>query len=193
MYPTDRKGTFTGTAKQVKCKVDCGAMVNIMSLSTFKMLNQSEFDKDINSISGYNRDMTRLSAYSNRPIQHHGVGLINFIFNKKYFKTRFHSVDDEGHVLLGLTLLRKMGLFHKHRLMIIETIDIHQQQQNLPRYDSKVMDKCTRCTNENFSESECQDEDPVEAEVVDGTEEWMKSMTCIDNVQFDFQGPNYIH
>ena len=73
--------------------------------------------------------MTRLSAYGNRPIQQYGIRLINFIFNKKYFKTRFHIVDVGDHVLLGLTLLRKKGMFHKHRLMmIIETIDIHQEQ-----------------------------------------------------------------
>ena len=100
------------------------------------MLNPSEFDKDGNSISGFNRNMTSLSAYGNRPIQQHGVRLINFIFNKKYFKTRFHIVD-EGHVSLGLTLLRKVGLFHKQKLMIIETIDIHKEQRNLARYDSK--------------------------------------------------------
>ena len=109
MYPTDRKSICRGPAKQVKCKVDCGTMANIV----FKMLNPSEFDKNGNSISGFNRDMATLSAYGNRPIQQHGVRLINFIFNKKYFKTRFHVVDVEGHVLLGLTPPRKMGLFHK--------------------------------------------------------------------------------
>ena len=93
--------------------------------------------------------------------------------------------------MLGLPLLRKMGLFHKHRLMIIETIVIHKEQRNLDRYDSKVLarydskvvDKCTKYTNEDFAE----------AEVVDVTEEWMESMRCMDNVQFDSQGPNYIH
>ena len=110
MYPTDRKGICTGPAEQVKCKVDCGEIDNIMSLSIIKMLNPSEFDKDGNSISG-------LSAYGNRLIQQHGVKLIKFIFNKKNFKTRFHSVDIEGHAFLGLTLLRKKGLFHKHRLL----------------------------------------------------------------------------
>ena len=34
---------------------------------------------------------------------------------------------------------------------------------------------------------------PVEAEVVDATEDWMESMRCIDSVQLVFQGPNYIH
>ena len=87
MYPTDRKGICTGPAKQVKCKVDCSVMANIMPLGIFKMLNPSEFDKDDNFISGFNRDMTRLSAYGNRPIQQHGVRPINFIFNKIYFKT----------------------------------------------------------------------------------------------------------
>ena len=137
-------------------------MANIMPLSVFNMLNPSEFDKDGNSISGFNRDMTRLSAYGNRPLQQNGVRMIDFILNKKYFKTRFHIVDVEDHVLLGLTLLRKMWLFHKHRLMIIDTIDIHQEQRNLARYDSKVVDKCT---NEKNSKTECQDEDSAKAEV----------------------------
>ena len=86
-----------------------------------------------------------------------------------------------------------MGLFHTHRLIVIETIDIPQEQRNLVRYDSNVMDKCIKCTNEKFSKTECQDEDPAEAEVVDVTEEWMESKRCIGNVQFDFQGPSYIH
>ena len=98
--------------------------------------------------------MTRLSAYGYTPIQQHGVRLINFIFNKKYFKTRFHIINVKGHVLLGLTLLRKMGLFHKHRLMIIETTDFHQEQRNLDRYDSNVVDKWPQCTNEFFFKSE---------------------------------------
>ena len=29
--------------------------------------------------------------------------------------------------------------------------------------------------------------------MVDVTEGWVESMRCIDSVQFDFQGPNYIH
>ena len=138
-------------------------MANIMLLSIFKMLNLSEFDMGGNSISGFNMDMTRLSAYGYTPLQQFGVRLINFIFNKKYFK------------------------------MIIEAIYIHQEQRNLARYDSKVVDKCTKYTDETFSKSEYQDENTTEAEVADVTEEWMDSMKCIDNVQFDFQGPNYIH
>ena len=55
---------------------------------------------------------------------------------------------------------------------------------------SKVVDKYTKCTNEKFAKIQCQDEDPAEAEVVDVTEEWMESIRCIDNVQFDFQGPS---
>ena len=41
MYPTNRKDICTGLAKQVKFKVDCGAMANIIPLSIFKMLNPS--------------------------------------------------------------------------------------------------------------------------------------------------------
>ena len=69
MYPADRKSSCTGPVKQVKCKIDYGSMANVMPLSIFKMLNPSEFQNDGNSISGFNRDMTRLVAYGNRPIQ----------------------------------------------------------------------------------------------------------------------------
>ena len=72
--------------------------------------------------------------------------------------------------------------------MIIGTIDIHQEQKNLARFDSKVVNKCT---NEKFSKSEWQDVDPADSEVVDVTEDWMESMRCTDNVQFDFQVPTY--
>ena len=81
-----------------------------------------------------------------------------------------------------------MGLFHKHRLMIIETIDIHQEWRSRARCDSMVVDKYTKCTNEKFSKTECQDEDPAETGVVDVIEVWMESMRCIDNVQFYFSG-----
>ena len=89
MYPTDRKGSHTGPAKQAICKVDHGAMANIMPLSVFKRLNLSEFTKDANSFSGFNRDMTRLSASGNRPIKQHGVRLIKFIFNKSTLRLDF--------------------------------------------------------------------------------------------------------
>ena len=58
MYPTDRKGSCTGPAKQVKGKVDCGTMANIMPLSIFQIVNPFELIKDGNSISSFNRDMT---------------------------------------------------------------------------------------------------------------------------------------
>ena len=38
--------------------------------------------------------------------------------------------------------------------MIIQTIDIHQEQRKLARYDSKEVGKCTKCTNENITKSE---------------------------------------
>ena len=43
--------------------------------------------------------------------------------------------------------------------MIKETTDIHQEQKNMARYDSKVLGKCT---NENYSKPEWQDEDQAQ-------------------------------
>ena len=84
MYPADRKGSCSGPVKQVKCNIDCGVMANIMPLNIFKMLNPSEFDKDGNFISGFNRDSTLRTDYQHIvtdhifPLQQHGVQKLNF-------------------------------------------------------------------------------------------------------------------
>ena len=45
MYPSDDKGKITGRPKGMKSKLDTGAGANIMSLSTYKSINPSDFDK----------------------------------------------------------------------------------------------------------------------------------------------------
>ena len=48
MYPSDDKGKITGRPKSMKSKLDTGAGANIMSLSTYKSINPSDFDKEGN-------------------------------------------------------------------------------------------------------------------------------------------------
>ena len=48
MHPSDDKGKITGRPKGMNSKLDTGADANIMSLSTFKSINPSDFDKDGN-------------------------------------------------------------------------------------------------------------------------------------------------
>ena len=46
MYPSDDKGKVTGRPKGMRSKLDTGAGTNIMSLSTYKSINPSDFDKE---------------------------------------------------------------------------------------------------------------------------------------------------
>ena len=46
MFPANRMGKATGNkSKGMKCKLDKGAGVNIMPLSTYKYINALEFDE----------------------------------------------------------------------------------------------------------------------------------------------------
>ena len=46
MYSTDTSGKTTGKPREMKCKLDTGASVNVMPLAAYKLINPSEFDKD---------------------------------------------------------------------------------------------------------------------------------------------------
>ena len=125
MYPTSLQGKNTGPAKQVKCKIDSGAGANLMSLDDYKKVNPSEFDEAGNSLAGFSNDKTTLKAYGGKTIQQYGVRVINCQWNNKCIRPIFHIVEAKGPILLGLTTLRKMGLFHKHPRVFIESMDIH--------------------------------------------------------------------
>ena len=70
------------------------------------------------------------------------------------FRPLFHIVDIEGHTLLGLPTMRKMGLFTDHKLMNVETVDIHAEYRNLARYESNNDRMSNNETNQSSSFSE---------------------------------------
>ena len=63
MYPSDDKGTITGRPKGMKSKLDIGTGANIMSLSTYKSINPSDFDKDGNPTGNFQRASTGLKSF----------------------------------------------------------------------------------------------------------------------------------
>ena len=70
MFPTNWMGMATGKkATLMKCKLDIGASVNVMPLSTYQKINPSEFDKKGQPISGYGHDRTILKGYNGNPIK----------------------------------------------------------------------------------------------------------------------------
>ena len=134
MYPTSVQDKNTGPIKQVKCKIDSGASANVMSLGDYKKLNPLEFDEVGNSLAGFSNDKTTRMEYGGKTIQRYGVRVINCQWENKYIKPIFHIVEAKGPILLGLTTLKKMGLFHKHPMVFIKSMDIHPiQKGNLAR------------------------------------------------------------
>ena len=64
MYPTETSGKTTGKPREMKCKLDTGASVNVMPLAAYKLINPSEFDKDNKPKGGFGQDRTTLRGYS---------------------------------------------------------------------------------------------------------------------------------
>ena len=59
--------------------------------------------------------MTILKGYTGTTIKQHGVRGINCFWDGKPFRLLFHIVDIEGHNLLGLPTMIKMGFFTDHK------------------------------------------------------------------------------
>ena len=73
MFSSDDKGKITGRPNGMKSKLDTGAGANIMSLSTYKSINPSDFDKDGNTTGNFQRASTRLKSFGGRQIQQHSI------------------------------------------------------------------------------------------------------------------------
>ena len=63
-------------------------------------------------------------------IQQYGVRALNCQLDTTLIKPIFLIVEAKGPILLGLTTLRRMGLFQKHSKVFIESIDMHQIQKD---------------------------------------------------------------
>ena len=77
MYPIDTSGKATGKPREMKCKLDTEASVNVMPLAAYKLINPNEFDKDGKPEGGFGQDRTTLRGYSGNVIQQYGTRLIN--------------------------------------------------------------------------------------------------------------------
>ena len=89
MYPSDDKGKITGRSKGMKSKLDTGAGANIMSLSTYKCINPSDFDKEGNPTGNFQRSGTGLKSFGGRQIQQYGIKTIKCAWDKKTVFTKF--------------------------------------------------------------------------------------------------------
>ena len=97
-------------------------------------MSPPECDDARNSLVGFDNDRTILKVYGGKTIKQYGVRALNCQRDNKLIKPIFHIVESKRCILLGLTTLRRMGLFQKHTRVFIESIDIYQiQQDNLAR------------------------------------------------------------
>ena len=83
MYPSDDKGKITGRLKGMRSKLDTGEGANIMSLSTYRSINPSDFDKDGNPTVNFQRASTGLKSFGGRQIQQYGIKTIMCVWDKK--------------------------------------------------------------------------------------------------------------
>ena len=100
-------------------------MLNIMSLSTYKSINPSDFDKDCNPTGNFQRASTGLKSFGGRQIQQYATKTIKCVWDKKLWLLNYHIVDAEGSILIGLgTMLRlrhdpvsspSSYLLHRHK------------------------------------------------------------------------------
>ena len=74
-------------------------------------MNPSEFDDTGISLVGFSNDRTTLKAYNGKTIQQRCDRALNCQWDNKLVKPIFHFVEAKGPILLGLTTLRRMGLF----------------------------------------------------------------------------------
>ena len=137
MYPTDTSGRTTSKPREMKCKFDTGASINVMPLAAYKLINTSEFDKDNESKGGFGQNRTTLRVYSGNVIKQYGTRLIKAFWNNQYRKMLFHIVETQGPILLGLNTMRKFGVFTKHPRISIEAVDLFPSTQNLARCKAK--------------------------------------------------------
>ena len=136
MFPMNRLGKATDNKpKGMKCKLDTGAGVNIMHLSIYQYINPSEFDEQGKPIDGHGHYRTILKDYNGNPIQQYGIRVILGKWNHQCWRFVFYIVEAEGPILLGLSTVRKMGLFMSHPRVSTETTDINHEQQNQTRHD----------------------------------------------------------
>ena len=95
-------GKATGNKpKCMKCKLDTGAGVNIMPLSTSKYINPSEFDEQGKSIDGHGLCRFILKDYNGNHIQQYRTRVILGKWNNQYWRLVFHVVEQKDPYCLG--------------------------------------------------------------------------------------------
>ena len=85
----------------MKGKLDTGASVNVMPISTYQHMNPSDFDKKVQPISGYGHERTILKGYSGNHIKQYGIRVILGKWDNQYRRFVFNIVQAKGPVLLG--------------------------------------------------------------------------------------------
>ena len=82
MYPSDDKGKITGRPKGMRSKLDTGAGANIMSFSTYRSINSSDFDKYGNPTGNFQRASIGLKLFGGRQIQQYGIKTMKCVWGK---------------------------------------------------------------------------------------------------------------
>ena len=91
LSPEDTEGKIIVPAIETKCKIDTGAAVNVMPISSFKKLCPSMFDAKGNALDEFNKDWTNLIAYGGSIIKWFGKRMIKCKWNYQKWVFSFIS------------------------------------------------------------------------------------------------------
>ena len=101
-----------------------------MPIYVFRKLCPAMFDSSGKTLKKPDADLTTLTTYGGSKSRQFGVRIIKCFWNNQKWKFPFHIVDVTDPILLRLKTLRSMGIFVKHPMVYIETIDLHSMIQH---------------------------------------------------------------
>ena len=128
MLSGETKSNRMGPNVEVRCKIYTVADVNVRPFSFFRRLCPAVFDSNGKALEKLNSGWTTLKAYGGAIIRQLGLRVIKGIWNNKKWKLIFHTVNAQVQVLLRLRTMKQMGIFIKHPMACIESIDLHSKQ-----------------------------------------------------------------
>ena len=81
------------------------------------------FDSSGKVLDTFDSDWTNLTGYGGANVKHFGEGVMKGIWNNTKWKFIFHILDAKVSVLIGLRILRQIGIFNKPPIVYTETVD----------------------------------------------------------------------
>ncbi len=95
--------------KEVRCKIDTGADGNVLPVKVFRSLCPSQCNpKGVPT--GLHKSKAVITVYGGGQIKHYGICQLQITHRGKTVREKFHVVQANGSVIIGLPTLKKLNL-----------------------------------------------------------------------------------